>query len=270
MPAWGYIQQSSKLKDLLARWLGYPHPLGRVAANIVCRYANFKSLRTLDIGCDAGVYSFEFLNRGVKEIISMDIESQALQAARENILRFDCPALPVQADAQNIPFRENSFDQVLCLMVLEHVTDPLLLLQEISRVLEPGGRLILSVPNERYLTKSIIPYDFSEILRIIGHEHAGFYLEDLQTVFEQTQLEIKEHRYYYKFFSRLLTEIIYIALGSKRRKAARTSMVNSGWSAMIAFLVIYPLLKLDYFDPDPRGGCLVVHAINRKGKISFD
>jgi 2-polyprenyl-3-methyl-5-hydroxy-6-metoxy-1,4-benzoquinol methylase len=126
MPAWGYIQQSSKLKDLLARWLGYPHPLGRVAANIVCRYANFKSLRTLDIGCDAGVYSFEFLNRGVKEIISMDIESQALQAARENILRFDCPALPVQADAQNIPFRENSFDQVLCLMVLEHVTDPLL------------------------------------------------------------------------------------------------------------------------------------------------
>jgi SAM-dependent methyltransferase len=234
MPAWGYIQQSSKLKDLLARWLGYPHPLGRVAANIVCRYANFKSLRTLDIGCDAGVYSFEFLNRGVKEIISMDIESQALQAARENILRFDC--------------------------------DPLLLLQEISRVLEPGGRLILSVPNERYLTKSIISYDFSEILRIIGHEHAGFYLEDVQTVFEQTQLEIKEHRYYYKFFSRLLTEIIYIALGSKRRKAARTSMVNSGWSAMIAFLVIYPLLKLDYFDPDPRGGCLVVHAINRKAE----
>ena len=263
MPAWGYMPCSTGLRDSIARLIGYPHPLGRVAANIVCKYANFKSKHTLDIGCDTGIYTCEFLQRGVREVVSIDLDYQSLTVARENIQTFGFNASPLHSDAQYLPFRGNSFDQVLCLMVMEHVKNPTLLLSEISRILEPGGQLILSVPNELYLAKPIIPYDFSEILNIIGHKHAGYYLEDLRKFFINNGFMIQEYYYYNKFVSRILTEAIYIAIGAKRRKAVRTKMVKSSWLTMAIFLLVYPFLKLDCLDPNPRGGCIIVKAIKQ-------
>jgi SAM-dependent methyltransferase len=49
-------------------------------------------------------------------------------------------------DGRTLPFSEGSFDGVLCTQVLEHVSHPQELLLEISRVLRPGGILILSAP----------------------------------------------------------------------------------------------------------------------------
>lgn len=51
---------------------------------------------------------------------------------------------PVCADAQDLPFEEQSFDLVVCLNLLERVPAPLRLLTELQRVLRPGGLLLLS------------------------------------------------------------------------------------------------------------------------------
>lgn len=57
----------------------------------------------------------------------------------------------VQADVMDgLPFKTGYFTHVFCLELLEHVTSPLLLLDEIHRVLQPGGQFILSVPNPYY------------------------------------------------------------------------------------------------------------------------
>lgn len=53
------------------------------------------------------------------------------------------------ADGLSLPFREQSFDVVTCFEVIEHVADPLLLLENIKRVLRPGAALIISTPNRR-------------------------------------------------------------------------------------------------------------------------
>lgn len=54
----------------------------------------------------------------------------------------------VNVEASALPFPDNTFDLVLFCEVLEHfTTDPLHALQEISRVLKPGGQLILTTPN---------------------------------------------------------------------------------------------------------------------------
>lgn len=49
-------------------------------------------------------------------------------------------------DAENLTLANDSFGAVLCLEVMEHTTSPAALLSEIRRVLQPGGRLLLTVP----------------------------------------------------------------------------------------------------------------------------
>lgn len=55
-----------------------------------------------------------------------------------------------------LPVDDESFDAVICLELLEHLPSPLALLSEIRRVLSPGGRAVLSVPN---------PYSWVEVTR---------------------------------------------------------------------------------------------------------
>ncbi len=49
-----------------------------------------------------------------------------------------------------LPFKDEVFDEVICLNVLEHVGNPASLVQEISRVLKPGGALRLRTDNASY------------------------------------------------------------------------------------------------------------------------
>jgi len=59
---------------------------------------------------------------------------------------WDYTELDALADLERIPFRDRSFDVVLCTETLEHVARPGPVLTELGRVLRPGGTLALSVP----------------------------------------------------------------------------------------------------------------------------
>jgi SAM-dependent methyltransferase len=58
----------------------------------------------------------------------------------------ESPLAKVKMDIHHIPFSANTFDVVLCNHVLEHVRDDIKAMQEIHRVLKPGGFAILQVP----------------------------------------------------------------------------------------------------------------------------
>lgn len=56
------------------------------------------------------------------------------------------PGVDRVASVYELPFEDSSFSVVLCLSVLEHLTEPAKGIQEIRRVLKPGGQAVISVP----------------------------------------------------------------------------------------------------------------------------
>jgi len=58
------------------------------------------------------------------------------------------PLADVKADICNLPFKENEYDFILCNHVLEHIPNDTKAMQELFRVLKPGGTAILQIPQE--------------------------------------------------------------------------------------------------------------------------
>jgi SAM-dependent methyltransferase len=53
-------------------------------------------------------------------------------------------------DEADLPYRDSSFDAVVCCDVMEHVFDPIVFIRRIARIVKPGGQFVVSVPNIRY------------------------------------------------------------------------------------------------------------------------
>lgn len=59
---------------------------------------------------------------------------------------WDTKDIDIVSDITNIPEENNSFDAILCIAVIEHIPDPMAAFCEFSRLLKPGGKLIISAP----------------------------------------------------------------------------------------------------------------------------
>jgi SAM-dependent methyltransferase len=108
-----------------------------------------------------------------------DIASYSLEVTCLNILPSANPH--VIATAEALPFGGGTFDAVICSEVLEHVPDPRVVLAEASRVLQPGGRLLIAVPFLYQIHAS--PHDFGRYTDFFWRtalESHGFVIERLE------------------------------------------------------------------------------------------
>lgn len=69
----------------------------------------------------------------------------------------------IDGDVHQLPVRTESVDGILCVEVLEHVTDPRIAVQELYRVLKPGGVLLLTAPFMHAMHSK--PGDYSDLFR---------------------------------------------------------------------------------------------------------
>jgi len=100
----------------------------------------------LDVACGAGHFVEYAAGRGLTAS-GIDLSDVAIEAARVRV-----PAAEFTAgDAEHLPFADESFDHVTCLGSLEHFPDPAAGAAEMRRVLAPGGRAVIFVPNLFFL-----------------------------------------------------------------------------------------------------------------------
>ena len=95
----------------------------------------------LEIGCGTGCDLLQFARHGA-HAVGIDITPEHLRLARE---RVDGLAEVKHAEATKLPFADNSFDYVYSHGVLHHVDEPHRVVDEIFRVLRPGGRFNVHV-----------------------------------------------------------------------------------------------------------------------------
>ncbi len=104
-----------------------------------------KNLRCLDAGCGIGNNLYTLLNF-FNNITACDISKESIDYTKN---RFKKSTINfIQTDIENLPFKDNYFDVVVCTEVIEHVNDPTKTSDELLRVLKKDdGYLILSAPN---------------------------------------------------------------------------------------------------------------------------
>jgi len=111
---------------------------------------NLQNKRILEIGCGRGGFAIFLskLNNGANEIVACDFSQAAVDKGAAYATGLGITNVQWRcADIQNIPFDTSSFDVVISCETIEHVPNPAKAVQELSRVLKPGGKLILTTPN---------------------------------------------------------------------------------------------------------------------------
>lgn len=128
--------------------------------------------RALDLGCGEGDVD-RMLAERCDQVVSCDLNPDDVAHARE--VNHDVRNLTyVVEDAQATTFDDASFDLVVCLEVIEHVGAPRHLLREVARVLAPGGKCVLTCPNERF-PATYDPLNYALAQRGSGHVPVGAY-----------------------------------------------------------------------------------------------
>lgn len=102
--------------------------------------------RVLDVGCGTGIVARLAAQAVGSEgsVVGLDVEPGMLAVARSAAAGLDIEW--IEASAESIPLPDESVDVVLCQMSLQFVPDRRRALEEMHRVLVPGGRFVLNVP----------------------------------------------------------------------------------------------------------------------------
>jgi SAM-dependent methyltransferase len=107
-------------------------------------YRNFSGKNVLDVGCGNGYVLSKYAGAGA-HVFGIDLTRQGIDLSRQ---RFSYLGLQGEfhiANAEELPYEDQSFDCVCSMGVLHHVPDISKAIKEIFRVLKPGGRLIMMV-----------------------------------------------------------------------------------------------------------------------------
>ena len=141
----------------------------------------------LDAGCGSGEKSIELSKRDYN-CVSVDVSDWALRNARKAIKQHDLSdkIVLLQEDLSRMNFANNTFDYVLCWGVLMHIKELSSVLDELTRVLAPGGFLIVNEINMHSLESRIFrqvanlssktvsvrkaPYGFQRRGLVLDHE----------------------------------------------------------------------------------------------------
>lgn len=146
-----------------------------------------KDLKVLHFAPEQAFYK-RFRNQKNLDYTTTDLES---------------PLADVKADICNLPFEDNKYDVILCNHVLEHIPDDHKAMQELYRILKPGGWAILQTPLEldrKHTFEDHTIIDKKERAKIFGqYDHVRIYGVDFFDRLRKVGFKVDEVNYINKF-----------------------------------------------------------------------
>ncbi|SHM38307.1 Tetratricopeptide repeat-containing protein [Caldanaerovirga acetigignens] len=132
-----------------SKWMNYRRNRSQSEKKKFTVVASLCTGDVLEIGCGSGDLS-SYISMYGNRVFGIDIDPVAVEIARFKVWHFglsDCFFDVIDANTNDIPIPDSSFDTVVLAEVLEHVKDPLKVLMEAKRLCKSGGKIIVSVPN---------------------------------------------------------------------------------------------------------------------------
>jgi SAM-dependent methyltransferase len=160
--------------------------------------------------------------------------------------------------------------------VLEHLGQDQPFLGELRRVLKPGGRAVVTVPNgDARLLANKIKWRFGMTPEVYGHTRAGYTVPELSDALRESGLEPKDTGGYSRFMTEMIELVInfgYVRVLAKRRGGAQPGHIAPGSSAELrthglayrVYSLIFPLAwaisLLDRLLPARTNNAVIVSA----------
>jgi ubiquinone/menaquinone biosynthesis C-methylase UbiE len=144
-----------------------------------------KGQNILEVGSATGVFSFEYEKYGIN-LTSIDLSPENIKWSKKKAKKKNSSIDFQIADVENLPFPENYFDGILSFSTLRYVPNIDKALQELFRVLKPGGFIIIDFPNKK------CPWFGGLKKKVLGREHIfdnHYYINDIKKMMGKTNFK---------------------------------------------------------------------------------
>jgi len=108
------------------------------------KFEQYKDKKVLEIGVGTGSDHLQFAKAGAI-LTGIDITPKSIELTNRNLELHGYHSNLLVADAENLPFEDNMFDVVYSFGVLHHIPDTQKVVNEIYRVLNPGGKAVIAL-----------------------------------------------------------------------------------------------------------------------------
>ena len=138
------------------------HAINPLRLDWIQKHAELTGKKVLDVGCGGGILTESMAKVGA-QAKGIDLSEKALKVADLHSLETGIAVNYEYISAENLASKEaGQYDVVTCMEMLEHVPEPLSIIQACSRLVKPGGKVFFSTLNRN---------PKSYLLAIIGAEY---------------------------------------------------------------------------------------------------
>lgn len=223
--------------------------------------------KVVDLGCGIGYFADLFSEQDTS-VFGIDTEPKAIFYTKKNVRGRFCVT-----DINNIPFKDESFDTIVCSEVLEHIKDDKCVLGKIYRISKDSAMVIVTAP----CTEGVFGPTIKRIAHGSGsemHVKEGYKASELRDKIESARIEVISIEYTMVFFVELfmgLTKLIYLLLYGKYRTQSDILKVGSN-KFILPSMFLFPLYSLlEYIDklliPFLKGHDCVVYGTVKKKQL---
>ncbi len=116
--------------------------------------------KVLDVGCKSGRFTIILKQENI-DVVGLDFNVAQLRETVQLKSKVSFPPFVI-GDAERLPFKDESFNKVICIDLLEHLLKPHALLEESKRLLKPNGVVILITPSRHFPGFTTNPFVLAE------------------------------------------------------------------------------------------------------------